>query len=54
MSSYRRYNYRAYPTQGQREALSCLYGACRYAYNWTLDQRSLCVADMGECSPARS
>lgn len=39
MSSYRRYNYRAYPTQGQREALSCLYGACRYAYNWTLDQR---------------
>ncbi|MDB6542424.1 helix-turn-helix domain-containing protein [Bifidobacterium longum] len=41
MSSYRRYNYRAYPTQGQREALSCLYGACRYAYNWTLDQREL-------------
>lgn len=41
MSSYRRYNYRAYPTQGQREALLCLYGACRYAYNWTLDQREL-------------
>ena len=41
MSSYRRYNYRAYPTQEQREALSCLYGACRYAYNWTLDQREL-------------
>lgn len=41
MSSYRRYNYRAYPTRGQREALSCLYGACRYAYNWTLDQREL-------------
>lgn len=41
MSSYRRYNYRAYPTQGHREALSCLYGACRYAYNWTLDQREL-------------
>lgn len=41
MSSYRRYNYRAYPTQGQREALSRLYGACRYAYNWTLDQREL-------------
>ena len=41
MSSYRRYNYRAYPTQGQCEALSCLYGACRYAYNWTLDQREL-------------
>ena len=41
MGSYRRYNYRAYPTQGQREALSRLYGACRYAYNWTLDQREL-------------
>ena len=41
MDSYRRYNYRAYPTQGQREALSCLYGACRYVYNWTLDQREL-------------
>lgn len=41
MCSYRRYNYRAYPTQGQREALSRLYGACRYAYNWTLDQREL-------------
>lgn len=41
MSMYRRYNYRAYPTRGQREALSCLYGACRYAYNWTLDQREL-------------
>ncbi len=41
MSSHRRYNYRAYPTQGQRDALSCLYGACRYAYNWTLDQREL-------------
>ena len=38
---YRRYNYRAYPTRGQREALSRLYGACRYAYNWTLDQREL-------------
>lgn len=41
MSMYRRYNYRAYPTRGQREALSRLYGACRYAYNWTLDQREL-------------
>lgn len=41
MSMYRRYNYRAYPTQGQREALSRLYGACRYAYNWALDQREL-------------
>lgn len=39
MVSYRRHNYRAYPTQGQREALSRLYGACGYAYNWTLDQR---------------
>lgn len=41
MSSYRRYNYRAYPTQGQRDALSCLYGACRYAYNWVIDQREI-------------
>ena len=41
MSSYRRYNYRAYPTQGQCDALARLFGACRYAYNWTLDQREL-------------
>lgn len=41
MGSYRRYNYRAYPTQGQREALSCLYGACRFAYNWVIRQREL-------------
>ena len=41
MSSYRRYNYQAYPTQGQCHALLCLYGACRYAYNWVIDQREL-------------
>lgn len=41
MSTYRRYNYRAYPTQGQRDALSCLFGACRYIYNWVIDQRQL-------------
>lgn len=41
MSTYRRYNYRAYPTQGQREALSRLFGACRYVYNWVIDQRQL-------------
>ena len=41
MSSYRRYNYRAYPTQGQCHELSRLYGACRYAYNWVIDQREL-------------
>lgn len=41
MSSYRRYNYRAYPTQGQCHALSRLYGACRYAYNWVIDQREM-------------
>ena len=41
MSSYRRYNYRAYLTQGQRAALACLYGACRYAYNCVIDQRDI-------------
>lgn len=41
MNTYRRYNYRAYPTQGQREALSRLFGACRYVYNWVIDQRQL-------------
>ena len=41
MSSYRRYNYRAYPTQGQCHESSRLYGACRYAYNWVIDQREL-------------
>lgn len=37
----KRYNYRAYPTQGQRAALACLFGACRHAYNWTIEQREL-------------
>ena len=41
MSTYRRYNYRAYPTQGQCESLSRLFGACRYIYNWVIDQREL-------------
>ena len=41
MSSYRRYNYRAYLTQGQRAALTRLYGACRYAYNWVISQREI-------------
>lgn len=41
METIRRYNYRAYPTKGQREALSRLFGACRYAWNWYLDQRKV-------------
>ena len=41
METIRRYNYRAYPTRGQREALSRLFGACRYAWNWYLDQRKV-------------
>jgi putative transposase len=41
MRTYRRYNYRAYPMQGQRESLSRLFGACRYVYNWVIDQREL-------------
>lgn len=48
MSSYRRYNYRAYPTQGQCHALSRLYGACRYAYNWVIDQRKLMRSRRGK------
>ena len=39
METVRRYNYRAYPTRGQREALSRLFGACRYAWNWYVRQR---------------
>ena len=39
MNTVRRYNYRAYPTRGQREALSRLFGACRYAWNWYVRQR---------------
>ena len=41
METIRRYDYRAYPTRGQREALSRLFGACRYAWNWYLDQRKV-------------
>ena len=48
MDSYRRYNYRAYPTEGQRRALSRLYGACRFVYNWTIDQRRLMFARRGK------
>ena len=43
-----RYNYRAYPTPGQRDSLSRLYGACRYAYNWVLDQRRLMYTRHGK------
>lgn len=39
METIRRYNYRAYPTRGQRMALSRLFGACRYAWNWYVRQR---------------
>ena len=39
IETVRRYNYRAYPTRGQREALSRLFGACRYAWNWYVRQR---------------
>lgn len=41
MSMTKRYNYRAYPTQGQCGALACLFGACRHAYNWAIEQREL-------------
>ena len=41
METIRRYNYRAYPTRSQRESLSRLFGACRYAWNWYLDQRKV-------------
>ena len=39
MKTVRRCNYRAYPTRGQCEALSRLFGACRYAWNWYVRQR---------------
>lgn len=39
METVRRYNYRAYPTRGQRMALSRLFGACRYTWNWYVRQR---------------
>ena len=39
METVRRYNYRAYPTRDQRMALSRLFGACRYAWNWYVRQR---------------
>lgn len=39
MKTVRRYNYRMYPTRGQRAALSRLFGACRFAWNWYIRQR---------------
>lgn len=48
MDSYRRYNYRVYPTGEQRRALSRLYGACRFVYNWAVDQRRLMFTRHGK------
>lgn len=48
MDSYRRYNYRAYPTGEQRRALSRLYEACRFVYNWAVDQRRLMFTRHGK------
>ena len=39
METVRRYNYRMYPTRGQCETLSRLFGACQYAWNWYVRQR---------------
>lgn len=39
IETIRRYDYRAYPTRGQREVLSRLFGAYRFAWNWYVRQR---------------
>jgi putative transposase len=35
-----RYRFRFYPTDGQKQALTRVFGACRYVYNWGLRLRT--------------
>ena len=35
-----RYRFRFYPTSAQAQELSCVFGCCRYVYNWALNIRS--------------
>ncbi|MDQ1252706.1 MAG: putative transposase, partial [Euryarchaeota archaeon] len=33
------YKYRIYPTKDQEEFLKVHFGACRFVYNWDLEQK---------------
>jgi len=35
----RAYKYRIYPTKNQKEMIKKHFGACRYVYNWGLEQK---------------
>src|SRR5581483_6911771 len=40
MKQKRAYKYRFYPTDEQRNILTCSFGCCRYIYNWALRERT--------------
>lgn len=33
------YKYRIYPTKDQQDLIITHFGACRFVYNWTLEQK---------------
>ena len=33
------YKYRIYPTKDQKELIKVIIGACRFVYNWALEQK---------------
>ncbi len=35
-----RYRFRFYPTDKQKQILACVFGSCRYVYNWALRTRT--------------
>ena len=35
----RAYKYRIYPTKDQKELIKVHFGACRFVYNWALEQK---------------
>jgi putative transposase len=36
---FKAYKYRIYPTENQKELIKVHFGACRFVYNWALEQK---------------
>jgi len=39
MRMLKAYKYRIYPTKDQKELIKVIIGACRFVYNWALEQK---------------
>ncbi|AKB55064.1 helix-turn-helix domain-containing protein [Methanosarcina barkeri] len=39
MRMLKAYKYRIYPTKGQKKLIKVHFGACRFVYNWALEQK---------------